>query len=388
MVGDFDDPDALRAAGVDRAALVAATEADTRNTNIAFTVREISESVSVVATANSEASVDILELAGCDRVLQLGEMLGTALARRVLLPHGRSQVVGEFGELLVAEAAAPGPLVGQPLLDSGLRQRTGLTVAGVWRRGRLSVARPTTVLEPSSTLILAGSRPQLDAYDELFAVTRPIDAPVVIIGGGRVGRAAGRALEAAGLSYRIIEKQADRVRDSDRYVLGDAADLRVLERAGIGDAPTVMVTTHDDDMNVYLTIYCRRLRPDIQIIARARLDRNVSTLHRAGADAVLSYASTGANAIWNVLTADNTLQLAEGLDVFRVPVPPELTGRSIQEARIRELTGCTMVAIADGEHFQSNPDSRAPLPSSAELVLIGDGDSEDRFLRRFRTHKR
>jgi voltage-gated potassium channel len=73
----------------------------------------------------------------------------------------------------------------------------------------------------------------------------------------------------------------------------------VLERAGIDDASAVIITTHDDDMNVYLTIYCRRLRPDMRIIGRANLDRNVTTLYRAGADAVLSYASTGANAIWN-----------------------------------------------------------------------------------------
>ena len=54
----------------------------------------------------------------------------------------------------------------------------------------------------------------------------------------------------------------------------------------------MLVTTHDDDINVYLTLYCRRLGPDLQIISRANLDRNVSTLHRAGADAVLSYATT------------------------------------------------------------------------------------------------
>lgn len=388
MVGNLDDPAAFRAAGVERAALVAATQADTTNTNIAFTVREISESVAVVATANSEASVDILQLAGCDQVLRLGEMLGTALARRVLMPGGRSHVIGEFGELLIAEAAAPEPLVGRPLLDSGLRQRTGLTVAGVWERGELTVARPTTVLNRSSTLVLAGSRAGLDAYDALFGIERSIGAPVMIIGGGRVGRAAGRALTAAGLDHRIIEQQPDRVRDPDRYVLGDAADLRVLERGGIHESPSVMITTHDDDVNVYLTIYCRRLRPDIQIIARARLDRNVSTLHRAGADAVLSYASTGANAIWNALTADNTLQLAEGLDVFRVEVPTELVGRTLQQARVREHTGCTVVAIADGDRFESNPDAHVPLPASAHLVLIGDGESEDRFLRRYLAAKR
>ncbi|MGD9797313.1 MAG: TrkA C-terminal domain-containing protein [Acidimicrobiia bacterium] len=127
-----------------------------------------------MATANSEASVDILQLAGCDQVLRLGQMLGTALARRVLMPGGRSHVIGEFGELLIAEATAPEPLFGRPLLDSGLRQRTGLTVAGVWERGELTVARLTTVLNRSSTLVLAGSRAGLDAYDALFGIERSI----------------------------------------------------------------------------------------------------------------------------------------------------------------------------------------------------------------------
>src|SRR3546814_5328556 len=72
-----------------------------------------------------------------------------------------------------------------------------------------------------------------------------------------------------------------------------------------------------------LTIYCRRLEPDIQIIARANLDRNVDTLHRAGADAVLSYASLGASAIWNALGPNDILVLAEGLVVFRLPVRSE-----------------------------------------------------------------
>ena len=44
------------------------------------------------------------------------------------------------------------------------------------------------------------------------------------------------------------------------------------------------VTTNDDATNIYLTIYCRRLRPNMQIISRSTMERNVTTLHRAGAD--------------------------------------------------------------------------------------------------------
>ena len=208
---------------------------------------------------------------------------------------------------------------------------------------------------------------------------------IIIIGGGRVGRAAGRALEAVGLDYRIVEQQADRVRDPRRYVIGDAADLEVLQHAGIENASAALITTHDDDVNVYLTIYCRRLRPDMQVISRARFDRNVSTLHRAGADAVLSYASTGADAIWNVLTAGNTLQLAEGLDVFHVRMPSDLVGQTLVAAHIGENTGCAVVAVANGDRTESNPDQQAPLREESDLILIGDRDSKSRFHSRYRT---
>ncbi|MFP5321324.1 MAG: potassium channel family protein [Acidimicrobiia bacterium] len=384
MVGELDDPDTYLRAGAERASLVVTTRADTTNTNVAFTVQEIRPEVLIVATANSEASVDILHLAGCDHVFRLGEMLGAALARRVLTPDGRSQVIGDFEELLIAEAATPPALAGKTLADTEIRRRTGLTVGGLWHRGRLRVARPTTVLEAGSIIVLAGSAEQLATYDELFADDQQEHGRVVIIGGGRVGRAVGRYLAEHDIDHCIVEQQAERVRDPARYVVGDAASLDVLKEAGIEDATAVVITTHDDDMNVYLTNYCRRLRPDVQIIARSRLDRNVSTLHRAGADSVLSYASTGANALWNLLTADNTLQLAEGLDVFRVPLPAALTGRTLAAAGIREATGCTVVAVADGDHLQANPPADVVLRAGTDLVLIGDSESEDRFLTRYR----
>ena len=67
----------------------------------------------------------------------------------------------------------------------------------------------------------------------------------------------------------------DLARESEACVEGNAAELAVLQKAGIERAPAVIITTHDDDMNVYLTIYCRRLRPDIQIV------RLLSKLSRA-----------------------------------------------------------------------------------------------------------
>jgi voltage-gated potassium channel len=386
MLGDVDDPETYRAVGVGRAALVATTRSDPANSNIAFTVREISHEVPIVATANEPAAVDVLELAGADRVMRMGDMLGETLARRVLSPDARCRRIGEVAGLHIAEAPVIGtPLVGQTIGEVNLRSRVGVNVIGVYLRGHFELAVPTTTLETASVLILAGATEQLDAYDELFGLGVEVERPVIIVGGGRVGRAAGAALLASGLEYRIVEQRAERVRDPERYVLGNAADLAVLEQAGIKSTTTVVITTHDDDVNVYLTLYCRRLRPDLQVIARANLDRNVSTLYRAGADSVGSYASTGATAMWNQFRADDTLRVEEDLDVFRVPVPAALAGQTLADCHLRRRTGCNVVALVRNGHARSHPAPNEPLPPEAELILIGDREAETRFLQEFPT---
>ncbi len=381
MLGDLDEPQTYKLAQVEQALLLAATANDQLNTNITATVQEISETVPIIATANFAASVDILELAGADHVLQLGEMMGQSLARRVSDGETLAHIIGQFDELLIAEAMVRDtPLVGRTLQECRLRETTGVNVVGLWERGAFEAAQPDMLIEPETVLVMSGTAADIARYNALLDATSPPTTPVLIIGGGRVGKATGKALAARGLDYRIVEKQSGRIRDEEHYVLGDAAELEILEQAGIRDTSTIIVTTHDDDMNIYLTIYARRLRPDAQIISRSGLERNIATLHRAGADFVLSYASTGANAILNLAGRNNILMVAEGLDVFEVEVPDALEGKTIAEADIRRKTGCTVVAFRRNGQMVTVFDPHEPLPKDTRVVLIGTPEAEKRFL--------
>lgn len=382
--GDLDSPVTYENVRVSQALLVATTLNDRANTNVTFTVREISDTVPIVATANTEEAVDILQLAGSTHVLQLGELMGQGLARRVLGGPTLAHVIGSFGDLQIAETTVERTgLVGKTLRESQLRNRVGINVLGVWRRGSFEPASPDMVLERSSVLVVAGTDEQVRRYNELAAEQPENDAPVMIIGGGRVGRATARALVERGVDYRIVELQPDRARNPDKYVIGDAADLEVLERAGIRQTKAVVVTTHDDDTNIYLTLYCRRLRPDVQIISRSRLERNVATLHRAGADFVMSYASIGATLILNLLNRSNILMVAEGLDLIKIKVPPSLAGQTIAQADVRAKTGSTIVAVNVDGTMHTNPDPKLVLPQDGELVLIGTLEAEDRLLKTY-----
>ncbi|HET9440005.1 MAG TPA: NAD-binding protein [Longimicrobiales bacterium] len=385
VVGEPDDAATYQRMRVSQARMVVATGDDYMNTNVAFTVRELNDELPIVTFARAPESVDVLELAGSTHVLRLTDMLGRSLARRTLGGDVRANTIGRFGELLIVEAPVLGtPLVGKTVGEGWVRDNTGLTVVGVWKRGRFETLRPDTVIDSSMVLVLAGSEEQVARFAELTAIYSSSDAPVLILGGGRVGRAAGAALADSGIPYKIVEKDPGRVRDPQNYVVGDAADLQVLERAGIQEAPTAIVTTADDPTNIYLTIYVRRLRPDIQIISRATLEHNVSTLHRAGADFVMSYASMGANAVYNILEQDDVVMVAEGLDVFRVKVPPQLVGTTLEQSGIRADTGCSVVALETKGETIINPPADMPLPGgTSELILVGTTESQREFIARY-----
>ncbi|HSK25187.1 MAG TPA: NAD-binding protein [Egicoccus sp.] len=384
MVGQRDEPQTYRHARVEHAALVALTLSDEANTNVAFTVREIDGDVRMAALASREASVDVLELAGCDEVVQLGDLLGRAMARRVVGTDAKAHVIGEFGDLRIAEASIHGTeLVGRTVREAALRQRANVNVVGVWEDGGFVAADADTRLGERTLLVLAGSAGQLATYDELFGLERH-QRPVLVLGGGRVGRAAARSLAETGIAATIVEQRPERIRDEFTTIEGDAAALEILEAAGLQDAGAALVTTHEDDVNVYLTLYLRRLRPDLQVISRATRDRNVSSLRRAGADAVLSYASIGATALWNAMGRDRRrLVIAEGLEMFRIAIPAKLQGRTLADCQIGRRTGLHVVATAAGEHLEPNPDPNAPLPRDGDLVLVGDEACTERFVAEF-----
>ena len=388
-LGSIDDPQTYKRLQVQNAALVVATNSDQVNTNVTFTVREMSERVPIFVTADSPHSVDILTMAGSSHVLLLYDMIGKSLASLTIAGDCKSNVIGRYEDLIIAQAPVIGtPLEGKTIMESDLRKLYGLSVVGIWERGKFTLPRPDTIIDRTSVLVFAGSAKSLDAYDEVYSfyhICKIAGDPVIIIGGGRVGLAAAARFREREIPYLIIEKNPKKARPGDNYVFGDAADINTLEKAWFEKAPAALITPHDDATNIYLTKYLRSLRPDMQILSRASADRNVSTLHRAGADFVISNASLGANIIFNFLRNEDTLLLTEGLNIFHLKAPESLVGKTLLESGIRERTGCTVIAISRDGKMSINPEAKTVIKEDDELVLIGTFDAEKSFLREIKT---
>jgi Trk K+ transport system NAD-binding subunit len=386
-VGNIDDPETYSKLRAQNAALVVATNSDQMNTNITLTLREDFEHLPIITTADSPHSVDILQLAGSSRVLQLHELMGRSLASWTIAGDCRSNIIGAYQQMVIAQSPVIStPLVGQTIAQSQIRETFGLTVVGIWERGKFNVPRPDTVINRSSVLVLAGLEAAVAQYDEVYSfyqICKVAGDPIIIIGGGRVGNAIAEKFRASDIPYLIIEKNRRRNQEDGHFVFGDAADIQTLEKAWFEKAPAALITSHDDATNIYLTKYLRSLRPDMQILSRASEDRNINTLHRAGADFVMSYASLGANAIFNFLMNEETILLAEGLNFFHLPAPESLVGKTLLQSGIREKTGCNVVAIVHKGVTTTNPNPAIHIGKDDELVLIGTYDAESLFLKEF-----
>ena len=385
VMGELDNRATYEALQLDRARMVLANREDTINTNIILTVREAAPEVPIVATAGKEDSVDVLELSGATHVLCLKKFLGEQLANRVNASHAHSHVIGHYRDLLIAELPLHRtPLAGRTVRETRLRETTGVSIIGIWERGRMKPARPEMPLTHASVLVIIGTEAQLEELDGLLIIYNVNENPVLIIGGGVVGTAAARALRRMKLPVHLVEQDPEVCKRARRLCqgvfAGDAADYELLKRAGVLEAPSVLLTTNDDAMNIYLASYCRHLNPELRVVSRITHERNLEAIHRAGADFVLSYASLGAESVFSILQEKELVMLGEGVDLFSVALPRSLYGKSLAETGIGARTGLNVVAIQHNGEVRTNLSASTVLTPGVELLMLGSVQQRQEFI--------
>ena len=380
---DLDDGETYRKVQINQSAGVVLTGNHFVNTSATYAIRQVTKEIPVVSTADSDSAEEVLLSSGATNVIKLGEMMGKSLARRITAGDALAHDIEFFDKLKIAEATVKGtPLANKTLRESKLRELAGVSVVGIWNEGKFSLAKADTKISERSVLVLAGSPEQIDMYNEMFCIYNVATGPVLVIGGGKVGTAVGKTLDEREIDYKLIEMN-ERLVVSDKYILGDASDKNLLLHSGLMTSPAVAITTEDDNMNIFLTTLIRKFRPDIQIISRGKLDRTVELLYRAGCDFVMSYASMGANSIFNLLKKGNILMIAEGVDVFKVDVPRTLAGLTIRESSVREKSGCSIVALASDDSIKINPNPSTLIEEGQSIILIGNFDAETKFFEQF-----
>ena len=388
LAGENDNSATYERANARDARMLLANCEDTTNTNITITAREIAPHLTIAAIAEEEDSIDVLELSGATSVLPLKRQLGEYLANRVDMGGSEAHIIGAYRGLQIAELPARDTVfAGHTVRDTRLREKTGVSVVGLWARGKLLPAFPGSTIDADGVIVVAGSESQIAGLNGLMPKAPGPPPPVLIIGAGKVGQAAAAALTRKAIPVRAIDKfeaALDVMRDTGATLIaGDAADRRVLDRAGIHEASSVLLTTNDDAMNIYLAVYCRRLNPSLRIVSRITHERNVEAIHRAGADFVLSYTTLGVEAVMSLLRGYQLVVLGEGVELFSIAVPKPLHGRRLADSGIGSGTGMSVVALERGTELTTQLTAETVLREGSTLLMLGSLEQRKKFAELF-----
>lgn len=384
LLGKWDNKETYVDAKVQDAKLIVVNKNDIANTKIILIVRDISPTVPIVAIATEDESIDVLELSGADHVLPLKKWLGEQLANRVNVQQSKSYPLGQYEDLNIAELAIHDTtLVGKTIREVGLRQKYGVSIVGIWDRGRLKPVNGYEKLTAESVLVVIGNNDQLQNVDELFSEHKTSPAPVLLIGGGKVGLAAARSLHKNNVSVNLIDMDpevCERAKPVCNKVFhGRASDYRLLKKAGILETSSILLSTNDDAMNIYLASYCRQLNKELRIVSRITKARNIDIIHRAGANFVLSYATLGSEAILSILKGQELTVLGEGITLFTVPIPDSLKNKSLAASEIGAKTGLSVIAIKENSKVDTLVTANTVLPPDAEVVMLGNTEMKQKF---------
>ncbi len=155
-----------------------------------------------------------------------------------------------------------------PVLNTPLRQLTDLfstlktLVVGVRRGGKLYAPEPADQLFAGDQIYVIAQRDDVPRTLEIFGKTSRRQERVVIVGGGNVGLAVARALEARSdrIRARVIEKNrhcAEMAADAlERTIVlhGDGLNIELLEEANISRADAILAVTDDDKTNLLAAV--------------------------------------------------------------------------------------------------------------------------------------
>src|SRR5215210_4884026 len=243
--GNGANPKLLREAGIDRSdLLIAASSSDEVNIIACLTAKSQGVSRTVARIHNSD-------------YYEAGD------------PFAEDTM--EVGEVILA---AGSEALGRALKEVRLPHNS--LIVGVVRDGEALVPRGDTVLEERDHVLLISGRRQIsDAVGVLATNTAPV-REVTIYGGGRIGLRLALAVEKAGMSVRVIERDEIRARHvasqlRKGFVLHDEGISRdFMLQEGVDRTDAFVAVTGDDRANLLAAMYARQLGARLTIAGISR----------------------------------------------------------------------------------------------------------------------
>lgn len=235
---------------------------------------------------------------------------------------------------------------------------------------------------------------------------------IVIAGGGRVGLYVAHVVQQLGLGLVLIELDQRRVEQAKQaqlpVIYGDASQEVVLEAAHVAHARLVLVTTPAIETTHAIVTQVNRLHPGVHIVARAEGVEAMQALQEQGVYEVVQsefeasleitrqallhfdispteiqkftdtirqklyaplYESHGKYQV--VAQLQNATRLLE-VSWVSLPAGSSLVGQTIEAAKVRTLTGASVVGILHEGELYANPERSYRFSEGDWVAVMGN----------------
>lgn len=205
----------------------------------------------------------------------------------------------------------------------------------------------------------------------------------------RYNELAEQALEdirARNIPYIIIEHDEDRI-DNLRelkmpYVHGDPSEDRVLKRAMIDDATSIILASRNDSENTFVAIAARQLNPKIKIIARVDSSETVPIFKNVDVDVIIDPQEVTLKMLVKNALAPYATDFFDEVSLFKnvnmgqfqLSKDSLISGKQISDTNLRGKTGASIVAILKGDEMHPNPSTDTVIQENDVLLVLGTSE--------------
>ncbi len=277
IVGFASYPDVLARAGArDADMIIAATHSDEVNMVTCQVAHSVFSVPRKIARLRSQSYLDAIyadlyrrDHMPIDVVISPEKEVAEAALQRLAAPatFDTESFMGGKAQLLGIVLDDDCPVLNTPLRQlSELFSTLRAIVVGVRRDERLFAPEPGDQLFAGDRIYVFSHTEDLNRTLEIFGKTTRKQERIVIVGGGNVGLAVARALEARTerMRAKIIEKNRSRAEKAadglERTIVlnGDGMDMDILLEAGIDRADAVLAVTDDDKTNLLVAVRAKQ----------------------------------------------------------------------------------------------------------------------------------
>lgn len=351
VVGSATVPSTLRAAGIEKADLLAGvTQNDEVNLLASLLAKEFGVGQTVVRIQTEELRgplgehllqtmrADVIIDPDADTADEIMELAHVSGADEVYPMAG--------GQLLVLGAVIgeSSPFVGHDLAEIGrsFEPDWRFLFGALTRDGETVIPRGDQVLHAGDHVRVLTSRAARGEIMELLGAATRRARRVMVLGGGAVGSRVAERLQSEGATVVLVENDAERAKAlSERLprvtiVQGDIADTELLLEESVSQMDLVIAATGDDASNVLACAYAAAEGDAFTVAVLHRLAL-LPLVRQFGIDAALSPRTASANAVLRYIrggTASVATFLESDVEVNEFRIEP---GSPADGAKVADL---------------------------------------------------